>query len=395
MSKTRLVGLVVIAVCLSLTCNRSGGQIILSDGQKKATATDCSDIPHLFHIKNLDRNVPPPLSCCHEGTNTYFTTVESSGVRRLGLGSYANVPTPTPCTLQDGKNTNCNGRDCYYGPCGSSSPTWLIAAKEVYVFRSSNPDKCGWEARNVLSCQRGKCPSPNDPINEPYRIYSPEPFNDQFPQVQYPGVTPTCPYAACQGGPVPWPVPPGPPPMKVWDDDFETDKGWMTNPTGADTAAAAGKWERGAPQATTSGGRPMQLGTTVSGVNDLVTGRLAGPTVDAYDIDGGVTSIMSPAIILQGGTTITLTFYYYLAHLNDSSTDDFFQVSIVDGASKTPVFHDSGAAFQRDAAWGPATVDLSQFAEKTIRILIEAADAGGASLVEAGVDDVKIIATKP
>jgi hypothetical protein len=35
-------------------------------------------------------------------------------------------------------------------------------------------------------------------------------------------------------------------------------------------------------------------------------------------------------------------------------------------------------------------VNLSQFAGRTIRILIQAADASGASLVEAGVDDVRI-----
>ena len=39
---------------------------------------------------------------------------------------------------------------------------------------------------------------------------------------------------------------------------------------------------------------------------------------------------------------------------------------------------------------GAATVDLNQFAGQTVRIVIEAADASTASLVEAGVDDVRI-----
>jgi len=46
------------------------------------------------------------------------------------------------------------------------------------------------------------------------------------------------------------------------------------NPGGTDTATL-GQWERGDPAATSSSGA-KQLGTTVSGVNDLVTGRLAG-----------------------------------------------------------------------------------------------------------------------
>jgi extracellular elastinolytic metalloproteinase len=174
----------------------------------------------------------------------------------------------------------------------------------------------------------------------------------------------------------------------IFFDNFETNQGWTTNPNGTDTATT-GRWERGDPETTTSGGT-MQLGTTVSGVNDLVTGRLAGASVGANDIDGGTTSIQSPAITLQGGTTFTLTFSYYLAHLNNSSTADFFRVSVVDGASVTTVFQELGAATQDNAAFTTATVNLSQFAGRTIRILIQAADAGGASLVEAGVDDVRI-----
>jgi subtilisin family serine protease len=185
---------------------------------------------------------------------------------------------------------------------------------------------------------------------------------------------------ACAGG--------GTPPTTVFFDNFETNQGWTTNQNGTDTATT-GQWERGDPETTTSGGT-MQLGTTVSGVNDLVTGRLAGASVGANDIDGGTTSIQSPAITLQGGTTFTLTFSYYLAHLNNSSTADFFRVSIVDGASVTTVFQELGAATQDNAAWATATVNLSQFAGRTIRIRIEAADASGASLVEAGVDDVRI-----
>src|SRR5215475_35788 len=187
---------------------------------------------------------------------------------------------------------------------------------------------------------------------------------------------------ACAGGGTP------PPTTVFFFDNFETNQGWTTNPNGTDTATT-GQWERGDPEATTSGGA-MQLGTTVSGVNDLVTGRLACASVGANDIDGGTTSIQSPAITLQGGTTFTMTFSYYLAHLNNSSTADFFWVSIVDGASVTTVFQELGAATQDNAAWATATVNLSQFAGRTIRILIQAADAGGASLVEAGVDDVRI-----
>ncbi len=174
----------------------------------------------------------------------------------------------------------------------------------------------------------------------------------------------------------------------IFFDNFETSQGWVTNPNGTDTATT-GQWARANPETTTSNGT-KQVGTTVSGVNDLVTGPLAGASAGVNDIDGGVTSIQSPAITLQGGTNFTLTFSYYLAHGANSSTADFFRVRIVAGASVTTVFQELGSNVNDNGAFTAATVNLSQFAGQTIRILIEAADNAGASLVEAGVDDVRI-----
>jgi hypothetical protein len=175
----------------------------------------------------------------------------------------------------------------------------------------------------------------------------------------------------------------------IFFDNFETSLGWTTNPGGTDTATT-GQWARANPDTTTSSGT-KQLGTTVSGVNDLVTGAAAGAAVGTNDIDGGVTSIQSPLITLSGGTSFTLTLSYYFAHLNNSSNADFFRVRIVSGATSTTVLQELGAATDDDAVWITGTIDLSAFAGQTIRIVIEAADAGGASLVEAGVDDVRIV----
>jgi carboxypeptidase T len=174
----------------------------------------------------------------------------------------------------------------------------------------------------------------------------------------------------------------------VFADDFETDTGWTRNPDATDNASL-GLWERGDPQSTSSQGT-KQLGTTVSGVNDLSTGRLAGSSAGAHDVDGGRTSIQSPIVTLPASGTLTLSFSYYFAHGSNSSTADFLRVSIV-AAGKTTVFQELGAANDDDAAWAPASVDVTAFAGQAVRILIEAADAGGASLVEAAIDDVKIV----
>lgn len=186
--------------------------------------------------------------------------------------------------------------------------------------------------------------------------------------------------------------PPPPPPDAVFFDDFETSQGWTLNPNGTDTATT-GQWQRANPAQTSNAGSVMQLGTTVSGVNDLVTGASAGTSVGSFDIDGGVTSVQSPLITLPSSGTLTLTYSWYLAHLNNATSADFFRVSVVSGSAATLVHQQLGSATTRVASWATATVNLSSFAGQTIRLRIEAADASTPSLVEAGVDDVRITAS--
>lgn len=173
----------------------------------------------------------------------------------------------------------------------------------------------------------------------------------------------------------------------VFFDNFETSLGWVTNPNGTDNATT-GQWERGNPETTTSSGT-KQLGTTISGVNDLVTGRLAGSSAGAFDVDGGTTSIQSPLIALPSSGTLTLSFSFYLAHGNNATSADFLRVSIV-GSTTTQVFQRLGAATNVNGAWASTSVSINAFAGQTVRIRIEAADASTASLIEAGIDDVRI-----
>ena len=191
------------------------------------------------------------------------------------------------------------------------------------------------------------------------------------------------------------PIPPTPtatntpaPGGDVFFDDFESDLGWVVNPNGTDSAST-GQWERANPDSTSRAGSTYQLGDTVSGSFDLVTGGAAGGSVGGNDLDGGTTSVRSPAISLPTGGNLTLTFSYYLAHLNNSSTSDFLRVSIV-GSTTTVVFEELGASNLDAASWDSFTTSLNSFAGQTVYILIEAADAAGGSLVEAGVDDVRI-----
>jgi aminopeptidase S len=54
------------------------------------------------------------------------------------------------------------------------------------------------------------------------------------------------------------------------------------------------------------------------------------------------------------------------------------------------VFEELGSGDNDAAVWASFSTSLNSFAGQTIYLLIEAADAGSASLVEAAVDDVLI-----
>jgi len=178
-------------------------------------------------------------------------------------------------------------------------------------------------------------------------------------------------------------------PVTVFEDNFESNKGWTRNPSGTDTATL-GLWERANPEEVTYNGS-KQLGTTASGSYDLVTGPLAGSSAGSYDIDGGITSIRSPSFALPAGKTPTLTFKYYMAHASNSSSSDYLRVKVV-GATTTTVLQELGATNDDDAAWASFSGSLGTYAGQTVYLLIEAADASGASLVEAAIDDVKVVA---
>ena len=174
----------------------------------------------------------------------------------------------------------------------------------------------------------------------------------------------------------------GAPQTTVFSDNFELNKGWTTS--AADTATT-GRWQRADPAATNSNGA-KQLGTTVSGTQDLVTGAAAGASAGDFDIDGGTTTITSPAIPLTGGTHYNLTLSWYLAHGSNASSADFFRVRV----GGQTLLQQLGAAANRNGAWTTSTVSLDAFAGQTVQIVISAADASTASLVEAGVDDVHV-----
>ena len=124
-----------------------------------------------------------------------------------------------------------------------------------------------------------------------------------------------------------------------------------------------------------------------------MTGASAGSTSSANDVDGGRTSIRSPAIALPS-VPGRLTFRYYLAHASTSTAHDTFQAFVEEAdGSRTLVRAESGSATTDRAAWASTSVSLTPWAGQTIRIVFVATDGGPASLVEAAVDEVRV--TRP
>jgi hypothetical protein len=171
------------------------------------------------------------------------------------------------------------------------------------------------------------------------------------------------------------------------NDDFETGRGWTIDPAGSDTATA-GRFERAIPQKTSNSAGVKQRRYGFSAQFALVTGAAAGAGVAANDVDGGTTSARSPLLALggAGSTGWHLDFQYSFAHNAKATAADYLRV-LVNG---TEVFRAAGVGANRNAVWTPVSVDLDEFAGQSVRVTVEATDGAADSLVEAGIDDVRV-----
>ncbi|MFK8030116.1 MAG: PA14 domain-containing protein [Gammaproteobacteria bacterium] len=177
---------------------------------------------------------------------------------------------------------------------------------------------------------------------------------------------------------------------QLFFDDFEGASSWVLNPNGSDSATT-GLWQQADAQATEISGVVYQLDNAVSGANYLVTAGNAGTSAGTNDIDNGVTSIRSPNITLPAAVTSQLSFSYYFSSYSNGAADDFLRVTVV-GSNTQTVLEELGTTGIDGAEWEEATVNLSDFAGQTVYLLIEAADGGSPSLIEAGIDDVSVMA---
>ncbi len=176
------------------------------------------------------------------------------------------------------------------------------------------------------------------------------------------------------------------PRVAVWSDDFETNRGWAVS---APNDASKGKWQRADPEPTPA--QPGDDHTPSPGALCWATGPTAGPNVASNDVDGGSTTILSPAINLAAAVDPEVSYWRWYSNDQDTAPGEdswVVQVSFDNGT----VWSDLERTVESEAYWTRKTFRLRDFGAPTsqVRLRAIASDLVNASLVEAAFDDVTI-----
>ena len=171
-------------------------------------------------------------------------------------------------------------------------------------------------------------------------------------------------------------------------DDLEFDLGWVVG-AGSDTATT-GIWTRADPIATTFNGAALNPGVDASpgtGTLCFVTGN-GGGSAGNDDVDGGSTTLFSPPFDLEGVGIAYLEYSRWWADLNIADDDLLIEISNDGGQSWTEI--ETVSATQNN--WTAVEFRLNDFVSFSSDMLLRfiATDGGSGSLVEAGIDELKL-----
>jgi len=173
--------------------------------------------------------------------------------------------------------------------------------------------------------------------------------------------------------------------LTAFEDTFETNQGWSV-----DNDCTDGQWGRGTPAGGGSRGDPPtdSDGSGQCYVTDNVSGN--------SDVDGGTTTLISP--ILDASATDSILEYHrwYSNDYGASPNEDIFVVRVSDdgGSSWTTLEQVGPGGPEASGGWYIVQFDLGSIAgidpSDQFRVAFEASDLGDGSVVEAGVDGVRI-----
>jgi hypothetical protein len=174
----------------------------------------------------------------------------------------------------------------------------------------------------------------------------------------------------------------------LFQDDFEDDKGWTAGLPGDD--ASTGVWERCDPEGTEAQAEDDH--TPSPGVMAYITQCAAGSSQGTYDIDGGQTTLESPVFDLSGETDAAVTYYrWYSNDTGDNPGEDYWVVQVTDDGWASTVTLENTNVSRRE--WSEMQFYLNDYIDLTsqVQFRFRASDENNGSLVEAGLDDFKII----
>ncbi|MDP6762030.1 MAG: choice-of-anchor B family protein [Planctomycetota bacterium] len=178
----------------------------------------------------------------------------------------------------------------------------------------------------------------------------------------------------------------------VASDDMESTAGWTAGLPGDD--ATTGIWTQVDPNGTAA--QPEDDHTPGTGTRCWVTGQgTAGGSNGQNDVDGGVTSLLTPAYDLSGLVGPTIRYWrWYSNSTGPAPNQDVFEVDISndDGASWTSVEVVGPGGPQADGGWFEHSFAVADLVvpTATVRLRFRASDEGTGSIVEAAVDDLAI-----
>jgi len=168
------------------------------------------------------------------------------------------------------------------------------------------------------------------------------------------------------------------------DDDFETDQGWTVSGNAKD-----GQWTRGVP---IGGGDRADPATDFDGSGAcFLTDNEDGNS----DVDDGFTTLTSPRFDTTGGR-VTLSYARWFSNTGGGQINEdvlLVEVSNDDGETWRMLETVGPTGFENGGGWIQESVIISSFLNPpsdVSRVRFTASDTGAGSLIEAGIDAVKL-----
>jgi hypothetical protein len=170
----------------------------------------------------------------------------------------------------------------------------------------------------------------------------------------------------------------------VFDDDFQAVLGWTVGAPGDN--ATGGVWVRVDPNGTIA---QPENDSSADGTFCFVTGQATpGAAAGQADVDGGTTTLVSPALDCSDADSYVRYDRWYSNNLGSSPNQDSMPVEISSDGTTWVALE---TVAENANAWVTKTFRVADYVtpSATVRLRFVARDLGSGSLVEAGVDEVQ------